>query len=123
MDQPQICYNPLLKLILLFDHSTVLYYERIIVLLTYILFTAVRLMLNFTILLLVHSNFGSVENSTLNQASLRKLLPVFGKQGLKEEEEEICAKMELLLQVTFMRLPEGNLSLLILSLPPFMQLL
>lgn len=123
MDQPQICYNPLLKLILLFDHSTGLYYEHIIVLLIYILFTAVRLMLNFTILLLVHSNFGSVENSTLNQASLRKLLPVFGKQGLKEEEEEICAKMELLLQVTFMRLPEGNLSLLILSLPPFMQLL
>lgn len=41
----------------------------------------------------------------------------------EEEEEEICAKMEQLLQVTFTSLPEGNLSFLIFSLPLLMQLL
>ena len=36
---------------------------------------------------------------------------------VEEEEEEICAKMEQLLQVTFTCLPEGNLSFLIFSSP------
>lgn len=30
------------------------------------------------------------------------------KEEDEEEEEEICAKMEQLLPVTFMNLPEGN---------------
>lgn len=35
----------------------------------------------------------------------------------EQEEEDICDKMEQLLQVTFMNLPEGNLSFLIFFSP------